>query len=38
MNILLSSRNMEKVKVIQASDLNTYEILDAGRCCSQKAR
>jgi large subunit ribosomal protein L4 len=31
MNILLSSRNLAKVKVIQASDLNTYEILDAGR-------
>jgi len=31
MNILLSSRNMEKVKVMQASDLNTYEILNAGR-------
>ena len=31
MNVLLSSRNLPKVKVIQASDLNTYEILDAGR-------
>ena len=31
MNILLSSRNMAKVKVMQASDLNTYEILNAGR-------
>ena len=31
MNVLLSSRNLTKVKVIQASDLNTYEILDAGR-------
>jgi len=31
MNIILSSRNLAKVKVIQASDLNTYEILDAGR-------
>jgi len=31
MNVLLSSRNLAKVKVIQASDLNTYEILDAGR-------
>jgi large subunit ribosomal protein L4 len=29
MNVLLSSRNLGKVKVIQASDLNTYEILDA---------
>lgn len=31
MNVLLSSRNLQRVKVIQASDLNTYEILDAGR-------
>ena len=31
MNVILSSRNLAKVKVIQASDLNTYEILDAGR-------
>ena len=31
MNVLLSSRNLPRVKVIQASDLNTYEILDAGR-------
>jgi len=31
MNVLLSCRNLAKVKVIQASDLNTYEILDAGR-------
>lgn len=31
MNVLLASRNLAKVKVIQASDLNTYEILDAGR-------
>jgi large subunit ribosomal protein L4 len=31
MNVLLSSRNLSKVKVIQATDLNTYEILDAGR-------
>jgi len=30
-NVLLSSRNLAKVKVIQAADLNTYEILDAGR-------
>ncbi|MCX6243765.1 MAG: 50S ribosomal protein L4 [Bacteroidetes bacterium] len=29
MNVLLSSRNLGKVKVIQATDLNTYEILDA---------
>ena len=29
-NVLLSSRNLRKVKVIRASDLNTYEILDAG--------
>ena len=28
-NILLSSRNLGKVKVVRASDLNTYEILDA---------
>jgi len=31
MNVILSCRNLAKVKVIQASDLNTYEILDAGR-------
>ncbi|MCX6248766.1 MAG: 50S ribosomal protein L4 [Bacteroidetes bacterium] len=31
MNLILSCRNLAKVKVIQASDLNTYEILDAGR-------
>jgi large subunit ribosomal protein L4 len=31
MNLVLSCRNLAKVKVIQASDLNTYEILDAGR-------
>lgn len=30
-NILLSARNLKKVKVVRASDLNTYEILDAGR-------
>jgi large subunit ribosomal protein L4 len=29
MNVLLSSRNLGKVKVIKAADLNTYEILDA---------
>ncbi|MDP4281352.1 MAG: 50S ribosomal protein L4 [Bacteroidota bacterium] len=28
-NILLSSRNLKKVKVMRAADLNTYEILDA---------
>lgn len=30
-NIVLSARNLQKVKVINASDLNTYEILNAGR-------
>ena len=30
-NILLSARNIQKVKVIRAVDLNTYEILDAKR-------
>jgi len=30
-NVILSSRNLSKVKVVRASDLNTYEILDA-RC------
>jgi large subunit ribosomal protein L4 len=30
-NILLSSRNLKKVKIVRASDLNTYEILDAKR-------
>ena len=28
-NVLLSARNLKKVKIIRASDLNTYEILDA---------
>jgi large subunit ribosomal protein L4 len=28
-NILLASRNLKRVKVVNASDLNTYEILDA---------
>jgi len=30
-NVYLSSRNLRKVKIIRASDLNTYEILDASR-------
>lgn len=30
-NVILSSRNLKKVKVVRAADLNTYEILDAGR-------
>lgn len=30
-NVNLSSRNLKKVKVIRASDLNTYEILEASR-------
>lgn len=28
-NVVLSSRNLKKAKVVKASDLNTYEILDA---------
>jgi large subunit ribosomal protein L4 len=28
-NIVLSARNLKRVKVVQASDINTYEILDA---------
>jgi len=28
-NVLLSSRNLKRVKVVNAADLNTYEILDA---------
>jgi large subunit ribosomal protein L4 len=28
-NVVLSSRNLKKVKIIRATDLNTYEILDA---------
>ena len=28
-NVFLSSRNLKRVKVINAADLNTYEILDA---------
>jgi large subunit ribosomal protein L4 len=28
-NVFLSSRNLKRVKVVHASDLNTYEILDA---------
>jgi large subunit ribosomal protein L4 len=31
LNVVLSSRNLKKVKVVRASDLNTYEILDAKR-------
>jgi large subunit ribosomal protein L4 len=30
-NIILSSRNLKKVRIVRASDLNTYEILDAKR-------
>ena len=30
-NLVLSARNLQKVKVINASDLNTYEILNATR-------
>ena len=30
-NIILSSRNLKKIKIVRASDLNTYEILDAKR-------
>lgn len=29
-NIYLSSRNLEKAKVVNASDINTYDILNAG--------
>ncbi len=28
-NIILSARNLKRIKVVQASDINTYEILDA---------
>ena len=28
-NVLLSSRNLKRVKVVNAADINTYEILDA---------
>ncbi|MFH1160539.1 MAG: 50S ribosomal protein L4 [bacterium] len=28
-NVILSSRNLKKMKVVRAGDLNTYEILDA---------
>jgi large subunit ribosomal protein L4 len=30
-NLVLSSRNLKRVKVINAADLNTYEILDSTR-------
>jgi large subunit ribosomal protein L4 len=30
-NVLLSSRNLKRVKVVHAADLNTYEILDANQ-------
>jgi large subunit ribosomal protein L4 len=30
-NVILSSRNLKKVKIIKAADLNTYEILDANQ-------
>jgi len=29
MNVILSARNLKKVRIIRAADLNTYEILDA---------
>jgi len=29
-NIYLSSRNVQKTKVIAAADLNTYDVLNAG--------
>jgi large subunit ribosomal protein L4 len=29
-NIYLSSRNIQKTKVISAADLNTYDVLNAG--------
>lgn len=32
-NIILSSRNLQKVKVIRPSDLNTYDILNYNRIC-----
>ena len=30
-NVVLSARNLKRVKVVKAADLNTYEILDATR-------
>ncbi len=30
-NVTLSSRNLQKVKILRAADLNTYEILNAGK-------
>jgi large subunit ribosomal protein L4 len=30
-NVFLSSRNLKKIRIVRASDLNTYEILDAKR-------
>ena len=30
-NVFLSSRNLEKTKVVLASELNTYEILNANK-------
>lgn len=30
-NLVLSSRNLKRVKILMASDLNTYEILDANQ-------
>ena len=30
-NVILSSRNLKKVKIVKAADLNTYEILDANQ-------
>jgi large subunit ribosomal protein L4 len=30
-NLILSSRNLKRVKIMMASDLNTYEILDANQ-------
>jgi large subunit ribosomal protein L4 len=30
-NVILASRNLKKIKIVRAADLNTYEILDAKR-------
>jgi large subunit ribosomal protein L4 len=30
-NVILASRNLKKVRIVRATDLNTYEILDAKR-------
>ena len=36
-NVYLSSRNVQKTKVIKASDINTYDILNASKILMAKS-